>query len=116
MSVAGKTLTIHCEFPNCYESAPDTVQGGMVAAVYDQLLAYAVMIEGVTGPTLSTHVNFLKPTPLNQPLRFEASVDSIDGKKYAVKGSCYCGDEKITEADGLVLALYELARKGGEPA
>jgi hypothetical protein len=114
MSVERKKLLIHCEFPNCYESAPDTVQGGMVAAVYDQLLAYAVMVEGLTGPTLSIRVNFLKPTPINEPLRFEAAVDSIDGKKYSVKGSCYRGEEKVTEAEALILGAYELTLLGGD--
>ena len=52
MDVAGEKLVIRCEFPNCYESAPETVQGGVVAAVYDQLLAYAIMVQGFTGPTL----------------------------------------------------------------
>jgi len=114
MSVEGKNVVVHCAFPNRYESAPDTVQGGMVAAVYDQLLAYAVMVAGFTGPTLSIRVDFLKPTPLNEPLRFEAAVDSIDGKKYSVKGSCYRGDEKITEAEALILGLYELTLIGGD--
>jgi len=114
MSVEGKKLLIHCEFSNCYESAPDTVQGGMVAALYDQLLAYAVMIAGVTGPTISIRVNFLKPTPINEPLRFEASVDSVEGRKRRVKGACYRGDEKITEAEALVLGAYELTLKGGD--
>jgi hypothetical protein len=114
MSVEGKKLVIHCEFPNCYESAPDTVQGGMVTALYDQLLAYAVMLEGLTGPTLSIRVKFLKPTPINEPLRFEACVDSIEGKKYSVQGCCYRGEEKITEAEALVLGAYELALTGGD--
>jgi hypothetical protein len=114
MSVEGKKLLIHCEFPNCYESAPDTVQGGMIAAVYDQLLAYAVMVEGLTGPTLSIRVNFLKPTPINEPLRFEAAIDSIDGRKYSVKGSCYRGEEKVTEAEALILGAYELTLRGGD--
>lgn len=114
MSVERKKLLIHCEFPNCYESAPDTVQGGMIAAVYDQLLAYAVMVEGLTGPTLSIRVNFLKPTPINEPLRFEAAVDSIDGRKYSVKGSCYRGEEKVTEAEALILGAYELTLLGGD--
>ncbi len=108
MTVEGKKLLIHCEFPNCYESAPDTSQGGMVAAIYDQLLAYSVMAEGKTGPTIWIKVTYLKPTPINRPLRFEASVDSIDGKKYSVSGSCYCGDEKVSEAEGLILGSYDI--------
>jgi acyl-coenzyme A thioesterase PaaI-like protein len=108
----GKTLVAHCEFSNCYESAPDTVQGGMVAAVYDQLLAYAMMVEGKTGPTLWLKVNYLKPTPINARLRFECAVESVEGKKYSVKGSCRLGDETVTEAEGLTLGAYDIPHKG----
>ena len=52
MAVDGNKLLTHGEFSSCYESGPDTVQGGRVAAVYDQLRAYAVMAGGRTGPTL----------------------------------------------------------------
>ena len=76
----GKKLVAECVFANCYESAPDMVQGGMVAAVYDQFLAYAVMVEGLTGPTLSLQVSYLKRTPINEALRFECEVESNVGK------------------------------------
>ena len=108
MAVEGDRLICHCKFSNCYESAPDTVQGGMVAAVWDQVLAYGAMLNGVTGPTLWTKVVFLKPTPINQDLRFESEIESVDGKKLSVRGSCYHGAEKVSEAEGLVLAAYEI--------
>jgi acyl-coenzyme A thioesterase PaaI-like protein len=113
MALAGKKLVAHCEFSNCYESAPDTVQGGMVAAVYDQVLAYSVMVEGSTGPTIWMRVSYLKPTPINEPLRFECAVDSIDGRKFSVKGSCHHGDEKVSEAEGLILGAYDIPQAGG---
>jgi acyl-coenzyme A thioesterase PaaI-like protein len=113
MEVEGEKLVIRCEFPNCYESAPETVQGGVVAAVYDQLLAYSIMVRGFTGPTLSIKVSYLKPTPINVPLRFEAVVDEVDGKKFAVRGACFQGDEKITEAEGMILGSYALPVTGG---
>ena len=40
--------------------------------------------ENVTGPTLWLKVSYLKPTPINEPLRFECRVDSVDGKKFSV--------------------------------
>jgi acyl-coenzyme A thioesterase PaaI-like protein len=117
MEVLGEKLVIRCEFANCYESAPETVQGGMVAAIYDQLLAYVIMVRGFTGPTLWIKVSYQKPTPINVPLRFEAEVDKVDGKKYSVKGVCYNGDQIITEAEGMILGSYELPlEKGGRDA
>jgi len=108
MSVDGETLVTHCEFARCHEGGPDTAHGGIIAALYDHLLAYATMIHGRTGPTLWLKVSYLKPTPIHERLRFETTVTSIDGRKYAVAGACYRGDTKLTEAEGLMLGAYEV--------
>jgi len=113
MAVDGNKLLTHGEFSSCYESGPDTVQGGRVAAVYDQLRAYAVMAGGRTGPTLWLKVSYLKPTPINRRLRFECAVESIDGKKLWGTGSCHRVEEKLSEAQALMLAAYPLEVTGG---
>jgi acyl-coenzyme A thioesterase PaaI-like protein len=112
MSVEGKRLVAHCEFARCHEGGPDTAHGGMIATVYDQVLAYATMIEGKTGPTISLKVTYLKPTPVNEPLRFETMVTAIDGRKYTVSGACYRGDVKVSEAEGLMLGAYDIPAAG----
>jgi acyl-coenzyme A thioesterase PaaI-like protein len=108
MAIDGKTLVTHCEFSRCHEGGPDTAHGGMIAAVYDQLLAYATMIEGKTGPTLWLKVTYLRPTPVHERLRFETVVTSVAGRKYAVAGSCYRGEVKVSEAEGLMLGTYDV--------
>ena len=112
MTVDGKTVVARTQLGNAYEGAPDTVHGGLVAAVYDQLLAYAVMVEGRTGPTVWLRVTYLKPTPINVPLRFECTVDSVDGKKFTVAGICYHGEEKVSRAEAMVLAAHDLEVSG----
>jgi len=113
MTIAGKTLVTHCEFSRCHEGGPDTAHGGMIAAVYDQLLAYATMIEGKTGPTVWLKVTYLKPTPVNERLRFETLVTSVAGRKYSVAGSCYRGEVKVSTAEGLMLGAYDVPVAGG---
>ena len=113
MTVDGKTLVTHCEFSHCHEGGPDTAHGGMIAAVYDQLLAYATMIEGKTGPTVWLKVTYLKPTPVNERLRFETVVTAVTGRKYSVAGSCYRGEVKVSEAEGLMLGVYDVPLAGG---
>jgi acyl-coenzyme A thioesterase PaaI-like protein len=112
LSVEGKRLLAYCEFTRCHEGGPNTAHGGLIAAVYDQLLAYATMLEGKTGPTLWLRVTYLKPTPIDERLRFETTVTAIDGRKYSVAGSCYRGDVKVSEADGLMLGAYEIPVAG----
>ena len=114
MSLEGKKLVAYCEFSNCYESAPDTVQGGMVSAVYDQLLSYSIMAEGFVGPTMWIKVDYLKRTPINERLRFEAETVSVDGKEWSVRGTCHRGDVKISEAEGVILGAYEMTQSGGK--
>ena len=108
MRLDGDTLVGEFAFPCNYESGPDTVQGGMVAAFYDQLLAFAVMSRGRTGPTLWLRVSYLKRTPIEQSLRFEADVIEIEGDNYTVRGACYLGDTKVSEAEAAVLGKIDM--------
>ena len=112
MRLDGDTLIGEFAFPPNYESGPDTVQGGMVAAFYDQLLAFAVMARGRTGPTLWIRVSYLKRTPIEQPLRFEAKVDAVEEQTCTVRGACYLGDTKVSEAEAAVLAKLEMPLVG----
>lgn len=115
MRLDGETLVGEFAFPSNYESGPDTVQGGMVAAFYDQLLAFAVMSRGRTGPTLWIRVSYLKRTPIEQPLRFEAEVVEIDQDHYTVRGACFLGDTKVSEAEAAVLAKIDMPLVGAPP-
>jgi acyl-coenzyme A thioesterase PaaI-like protein len=108
MRVEGEKLVAELAFPGNYESAPDSVQGGMVAACFDQLLAFAVMLHGKTGPTVSLTVSFVKRTPINQPLRFESWVETIDGETFSARGSCFHGDVKVSEAEAQILGRVSL--------
>jgi len=108
MRLEAEKLMAALAFASNYESAPDSVQGGMVAACFDQLLAFAVMAHGKTGPTVSLTVTFVKRTPINQPLRFESWVETVDGEKFSARGSCFLGDVKVSEAEALILGKYEM--------
>lgn len=109
MTWDGRKLGAEFAFASNYESGPDAVQGGMVAAFYDQLLAFVVMGHGQTGYTVWLKVDYLKPTPIDQPLRFEGWAESIDGKKFSTRGSCYHGDVKVSEAEAFILGGYDIA-------
>lgn len=50
----------------------------------------------------------MKRTPINQPLRFEAWVEAVDDERFLVRGSCFHGDVKVSEAEALVLGRVPL--------
>src|SRR3954447_21739820 len=73
-------------FGPAYEGPPGHVHGGLVAAMFDELLGFAQLSPGFTA---YLHVNYRKPTPLNAPLSLRAWVESVDGRKRLVRGECH---------------------------
>jgi hypothetical protein len=86
---------------DAYEGPPSCVHGGVIAAVYDQLLSLAGMACAAGGPTATLTVQFRRPTPLHVPLRFEAWVERLEGRKVFTRGTCHAGGELLSESDGL---------------
>ena len=74
-------------FGDAYEGPPNCVHGGMVALTWDHVMALANMLINARGPTAWLHVDYKKPTPLYAPLRFEAWIDKVEGKKTALTRS-----------------------------
>lgn len=90
-------------FGDAYEGPPNCVHGGMIALTWDHVMALANMLINARGPTAWLHIDYKKPTPLYTPLRFEAWIDKLEGKKIFIKGACYANGEVVTEASGLFI-------------
>ncbi len=93
-------------FSDAYEGPPNCVHGGMVALTWDHVLALSNMLLNARGPTAWLHIEYRKPTPLLTPLRFEAWIDRVEGKKIFAKGVCYANGEVVTEATGLFIHTF----------
>jgi acyl-coenzyme A thioesterase PaaI-like protein len=88
-------------FGEPYEGPPSGVHGAVVASVYDEILALAAIASNAGGPTATLTIRYRKMTPLRTPLRFEAWIDRIDGRKAFVRGACYAGEDLVSEGEGL---------------
>lgn len=111
VEVEGVQLSAYINFSNVYEGPPGGVHGGIVSLLWDQLLAQANLIYGTTGPTASLNVEYVKLSPIQQELRFVASVDSVVDKKIITKGVCYAGEEVISRAEGLFIKAWDLSEQ-----
>jgi acyl-coenzyme A thioesterase PaaI-like protein len=92
-------------FGRAYEGAPGCVHGGFVAAVFDEALGMACIFSGVPGMTGEITVRYLKPTPLQTPLRMEARFDRQEGRKIYNSGELYAGDLLVAKATGLFISI-----------
>jgi acyl-coenzyme A thioesterase PaaI-like protein len=92
-------------FGSAYEGPPGSVHGGMVAAAFDEVLGMAQSLGGSPGMTGTLTVRYRKPTPLHRELRFEGTLDRVDGRKLFTSGRCYVGDVLTAEAEGLFISV-----------
>ncbi len=101
--VAGTPVRVvgRVTFGNAYEGPPAGVHGGVVASVYDEILALGAVASNAGGPTATLTVRYRRMTPLLTPLRFEAWTDRIEGRKAFVRGACYAGEDLVSEAEAL---------------
>src|SRR3954447_12596972 len=109
-------VTGEVTFGAAYEGPPGHVHGGLVAAMFDELLGYAQLSPGFTA---YLKVDYRKPTPLRRRLDLVAWVDSVDGRKRMVRGLCTLDGRLLSEAEGLFIAPRGdgdyLARLGMNP-
>ena len=99
-----------------HTAIPGFAYGGLIASLIDchstgTAAAAMYRSEGRTMDTLppfrfvtgSLHVDYLKPTPLSQPLQLRGRVKEIRGRKVIVETTVYSGD--VATARGEVVAV-----------
>ncbi len=64
-----------------YEGAPGRSHGGIVAAIFDDVLGYLLRFLKQPAFTGELTVRYLAPTPIHEPLEFRARVEQIEGRK-----------------------------------
>jgi acyl-coenzyme A thioesterase PaaI-like protein len=92
-----------------YEGPPASAHGAVVASIYDEILALAAIAGNAGGPTATLTVKYRRLTPLRTPLRFEAWLDRVDGRKAFVRGACYAGDDLVSEGEAMFVK-FDAAR------
>lgn len=72
-----------------YEGAPERSHGGIVAAIFDDVLGYLLRFLQQPAYTGELTVRYLAPTPIQQPLEFRARVERVEGRKIDAIGEAY---------------------------
>ena len=101
----GTKAVVEIRLGEVVEGGTGLVHGGVIAAIYDEVLAAANNLKKVGGPTVKLAIQYRKPTPLYDVLRFEGWVESIEGRKIKTRGRCLVGDQVVTEAEGLFIGF-----------
>lgn len=92
-------------FGAAYEGPPGCVHGGYIAAAFDEVLGSTQSLSGAPGMTGRLVVHYRSPTPLHAELRFEGTLDRVDGRKIHTTGRLWAGDRLCAEAEGLFISI-----------
>ncbi len=97
----GGSLTARVTLGLAYEGPPGCVHGGIVAHLFDQVLGYATVMQGIGAVTGSLTVRYRRPTPLETELRFDVAPPTVTGRKAVTRATLTADGEVTAEGQGL---------------
>ena len=90
-------------FSPTYAGPPNSVHGGIIAAVFDELLSMANVITGSAGFTGTLTIKYHRHTPLDRPIELWAVNDRSSGRKQFSRGEMRVDGEVTASAEGLFI-------------
>lgn len=90
-------------FSPTYAGPPNSVHGGIIAAVFDELLSMANVIRGVAGFTGTLTIKYHRRTPLNTPVELWAINERSSDRKQFSRGEFRVDGEVTASAEGLFI-------------
>lgn len=103
-------------FPPTYAGPPNSVHGGIIAAVFDEVLAMANVISGAAGFTGTLTIRYHATTPLNTPIELYGVNVRRDGRKQVCKGEMRVDGKVTASAEGLFICAADALGDVPEPA
>jgi acyl-coenzyme A thioesterase PaaI-like protein len=84
--------------PKDHEGGPGVAHGGWTAAIMDEALGHLALLSGQMTVTATLTVDFLRPVPIERPLRVVAWRESVERNRWLNAG------ELVLVSNGAVLA------------
>ncbi len=97
-----------------HEGPPHGAHGGVIAAVFDELLGHAQMVHPVRAVTANLTIRYRALTPIDEDLVWFAQVVHASGRRWAGRATCTAGDTVTAEADGLFVGVPLLDAVGSD--
>jgi len=88
-----------------YNGPPGAVHGGIIAAVFDELLGTTAVVNDVAGFTGTLTVVYRSPTPLDTEITMRGWIDRVEGRKTFARGEIHHGETLCAEAEGIFIGF-----------
>lgn len=101
----GQAVVAAVRLGPAYEGPPGRAHGGIVAAVFDDVLGYLLTLRQQPGFTAQLTVRYLAPTPLDQPLEFHARETGQEGRKLYTAAEAYADGQLVADAQATFVLI-----------
>src|SRR3954451_5257651 len=99
-----------------FEGAPNRAHGGVVAAVFDDLMGFVLGIVEAPAYTAELTVRYRKPTPVNEEIEFRARLVDRNGRRLRIQAEATDSEgNKVATAEALFLTIPK-EKFGARPA
>jgi acyl-coenzyme A thioesterase PaaI-like protein len=105
MQRQGDEAVLHSTLGEAFEGAPGRAHGGVVAALFDEVMGFVLSISCTPAFTGRLTVTYRAPVPLGIPLEFRARLTRRDGRKLLMAGEARQGQTLLAEAEALFVAV-----------
>jgi acyl-coenzyme A thioesterase PaaI-like protein len=99
----GSEVRGEATFSATYAGPPDSVHGGIIAAVFDEILSMANVITGRAGFTGTLTIRYHRKTPLDTPIELWGINERQHGRKQFSRGEMRVNGEVTASAEGLFI-------------
>ena len=113
MRRVGGEARAEIEFDRRFESAPGRVHGGITAAVFDDVMGYVQVIDGVAAYTLELQVRYLAAVPTYTPIDLRArTTERTERRSIVTAEAKIAGSEEIIADARGIFAVIPRERLG----
>jgi acyl-coenzyme A thioesterase PaaI-like protein len=102
----GDEAVSHAVLGPAFEGAPNRAHGGVVAAVFDDLMGFVLTIHESPAYTAELTVRYRRPTPVGEEIEFRSRLVDRKGRRlHIVAEATDKSGTKIATADGLFITI-----------
>lgn len=101
----GDEAVAHVTLGPAFEGAPDRAHGGVVAAIFDDLMGFVLHILGTPAFTGELTVRYLAPTPVKAEIEFRAWLRDRQERKIWIEAEAVYDGTVAATASGLFIAI-----------
>jgi acyl-coenzyme A thioesterase PaaI-like protein len=101
----GDDAVAKVSFGRAFEGAPGRAHGGMVAAVFDDVMGFVLSMLQTPAFTGRLTISYLAPTPLDRGLEFRARLREREGRKLWIEGEATSDGDRFAEGEGLFITV-----------